>query len=642
MDFTKQGTINSNEVKRMELLQVNQVVNLLGSWEWDLVTNEVLWTDGMFKLRSTPVRPHNLVSFEETLSYVHKDDREFFLEKINALKQKQEVSFDYRIVTDQGETKIVKAWAEMIRDENGKERYIRGTSQDVTKEREGERRLQELNEVFQQAEEMASLGNWQWNITTHKVLYSSSLYHLFGFEVGEIEPHYKQFLKFVHPNDIERIEKVGEVIKVSYKPTTVHFRIIKKDGVERYMKAIVKHFKNNQDEEVLLGTIQDITHEYHLHRQLEEEKQFAQLLIENSVDLIAAYDINGNAIAWNKACEENLNLKKEQVLGRHFTQVFPLIKKQVYEDILKALSGEYIHRAEEKSSISDNYYEYFFIPLRRTNGEVFGSLSISHDVTERKKYADSLNDLNHSLEHKNKELEKSNNELASFSYVASHDLQEPLRKIQTFSHRIQETEFEALSDLGKDYFKRMAQASLRMQTLIEDLLTFSRTTASTRNYENVNLKTVVESVKATLKDSIEEKQAIIEYDELPTVNVIPFQFKQLLENLFLNSIKYSKPNVPPYIKVSVDMINGAEAKLQRDLAGKRFHKISIADNGIGFEQQYAEKVFELFQRLHGKHEFPGTGLGLAICRKVMENHHGFIYANSSLGDGATFTILLPV
>jgi hypothetical protein len=162
-----------------------------------------------------------------------------------------------------------------------------------------------------------------------------------------------------------------------------------------------------------------------------------------------------------------------------------------------------------------------------------------------------------------------------------------------------------------------------------------------RNFEEVQLNELVESVKASLKDSIEEKQAIIEYSDLPKVNVILFQFKQLLENLFLNSIKYGKPGVAPVILVTAEIIEGSEDAFPRVVVNRKYHRISITDNGIGFEQQYAEKIFELFQRLHGKHEFPGTGLGLAICRKIMENHHGYIYATSDSGEGATFTILLP-
>jgi signal transduction histidine kinase len=181
-----------------------------------------------------------------------------------------------------------------------------------------------------------------------------------------------------------------------------------------------------------------------------------------------------------------------------------------------------------------------------------------------------------------------------------------------------------------------------MQVLIDDLLTYSRTTNSPRNFSKTDLNLILNEAKKELRDSIEEKKAAMQSDDLPEAHVIPFQFRQLLVNLLMNSIKYSKPDVPPRIRITYGKIPGKNIVSQSANPSLDYHRFCVTDNGIGFEQQYALRIFELFQRLHGRFEYPGTGLGLAICKKIMENHHGFIEATSVLNEGATFIMYFPV
>ena len=246
------------------------------------------------------------------------------------------------------------------------------------------------------------------------------------------------------------------------------------------------------------------------------------------------------------------------------------------------------------------------------------------------------------LEEKNIELERMNSELESFSYVASHDLQEPLRKIQTFAMRILEKEHENLSDTGKEYFRRMQNAAKRMKVLIEDLLSFSRVNNTEKNFETIDLHKIVEDVKKDFQEEIEQKMATIELFKTCTIKAIPFQFRQLIQNLIANSLKFQHPGKNPHITLSSSFVNSDTLRNEKLLPGTNYCHIIISDNGIGFEPEFNEKIFEVFQRLHRKEEYAGTGIGLAIVKKIVENHKGYITAKGELNEGATFDIFIPV
>ncbi|WP_264521402.1 CHASE3 domain-containing protein [Flavobacterium sp. N1994] len=245
-----------------------------------------------------------------------------------------------------------------------------------------------------------------------------------------------------------------------------------------------------------------------------------------------------------------------------------------------------------------------------------------------------------SLEQQNIELEASNKELLAFTYVASHDLQEPLRKIQTFVSRLSDKEYHNLSDSGKEFIDRINASVNRMRILIDDLLQYSRANKTEKVFEKVNLNDLLENAKFDLAQSIEEKNAIIKNEELPTMTVIPFQIQQLFINIIGNSLKYSKQNEVPTIKISSKKVVAFEEEKIPKNTKDKFYKITFEDNGIGFEQEYAEKIFVLFNRLHNKNEYAGTGIGLAICKKIVENHKGFIFAEGKPNKGSIFTIYL--
>ncbi|HZI53624.1 MAG TPA: ATP-binding protein, partial [Chitinophagaceae bacterium] len=266
---------------------------------------------------------------------------------------------------------------------------------------------------------------------------------------------------------------------------------------------------------------------------------------------------------------------------------------------------------------------------------------IISDLTEKKKNEKLIFEYQKDLESKNKQLLGINSELASFAYIASHDLQEPLRKIQTFCSRLLEKEYNNMSESGKSNFSRMQIAAKRMQTLIQDLLIYSRTNTAERNFEHINLREIVEEVKEDLREELQQKNATIVVAKMCHLNVIRFQFHQLLTNLINNSLKFSSSERLPQIEIKSEIAEGIKLKNDKLSPDLKYCHITFSDNGIGFEEQYSEKIFDLFHRLHTKPEYQGTGIGLAIVKKIVDNHNGIISAEGKENIGATFNIYIP-
>jgi two-component system, chemotaxis family, CheB/CheR fusion protein len=261
-------------------------------------------------------------------------------------------------------------------------------------------------------------------------------------------------------------------------------------------------------------------------------------------------------------------------------------------------------------------------------------------VLERTK---ELKKSNKALAKKFVELEKLNGELEAFTYVSSHDLQEPLRKIRILAGRILEQEGKQFTEGGRNYFRLMQNSAERMQVLIQDLLTFSRLSTAERKFVSADLNLIIEEVKAELKDRLEESKAVIVVKETCEVRIIPFQFRQMLYNLVSNAIKFAKPGKPPHITIVCRHIKSSKINTGLTLPPQReYCHIRFSDKGIGFENKFSSKIFEVFERLHSKDEYPGTGIGLAIVKKIVENHNGIISATGALNKGTTFDIYIPV
>ena len=354
----------------------------------------------------------------------------------------------------------------------------------------------------------------------------------------------------------------------------------------------------------------------------------AREILETMADALFVLDADGRIRVINDAARKLFGYGEAEILGKPIDVLEEL--EATGSRTLRGLRGAvrdqervFISRNEERIDVSIS------ISAVHEDEVEEGAVVIVRDIRERKRAEAEL----HTLIEK---LRQSNAELEDFAHVASHDLQEPLRKIQAFGDRLRSRYGEALTDEGRDYLARMQSAAQRMQRLINDLLAFSRITTKAQPFVPVDLGQVAADVVHDLELRLHETQGEVRIGELPVIEADPLQIRQLLQNLVGNALKFHRPGVPPVVEIEAGILHAPRAN------GNGRCELTIRDNGIGFEEQYVERIFTMFERLHGRGKYEGTGIGLAICRKIAQRHHGDISARSTPGAGATFVITLPL
>ena len=505
-----------------------------------------------------------------------------------------------------------------------------------------------------QAEILSEFGTWEWNLNNEKIIYSDNLYRILGVEPQSFEALQNNFMKFVHTEDLEIVSDIFRKILADEDLPSTYFRIIRPDGEIRFLRSVGKLFTDKLGNKTVLGVTGDLTDEHNKNEILKSNYQDL-IKVNNQLKIFdessKQAEILGKYGSWvlnSDTLKFTYSDNQVRLFGYKIQSFVPSFKnlldpihpediKLVEKAYKKALTTMQIPALNYRIIRKDGKTRHFktiakpFIDLKGRKSMI----GTTQDVTEE--YNKSLQ-----LKFRNIELEKSIKESNEFNQVASHDLQEPLRKIQTFISRINDKEKDNLTDLGKEYLSRIEKASDRMRVLINDLLQYSKANRSEKTLVETNLNKILSNSFIELSQSIEEKNALINYSELPTINGIHFQIQQLFTNLLSNSLKYSKEDISPIINISYTEIIAKTEAILKEKSSKKYYKIIFSDNGIGFEQEYADKIFLLFNRLHGKTEYQGTGVGLAICQKIAENHKGYIFAESQPNEGATFFIYFPV
>jgi len=375
---------------------------------------------------------------------------------------------------------------------------------------------------------------------------------------------------------------------------------------------------------------------------LAEAQTRKRAILESALDPIITLNHEGFITEFNRAAEQVFGHPRERVLGTQPSEVLfpPSIsagRKDRIDRYLEAGEGSMLGKRIEVTAVRANG-ESFPAEMVMTIGHEHGEPLMTffvRDLSDRKK-----------AERKQaryaSELERSNRELEEFAYIASHDLQEPLRKIRMFGDRLEMKCGEMLDETGIECVGRMRTAAQRMQNLIDGLLTLSRVTTRGQHFEQVDLRQVAQEVVSDLEAQIEQVDGRVEVNKLPTIHADRLQMRQLLQNLIANALKFRRVDESPVVRVQGGFVEGQRRRSRGQSVTDELCRIVVEDNGIGFDEKYADRVFDVFQRLHPRDVYEGTGVGLAICRKIVQRHSGSLVARSEPGRGTTFEIVLPV
>ncbi|MGB9937866.1 MAG: PAS domain-containing protein [Methanobacterium sp.] len=646
-DDTKRKNTEESMQRDKERLKLAQIAAGAGLWDWNIKTGHIKWSKLMFELFGLDPKK-NKASFEAWDKVLHPEDMEIAHKRIEtAIEEHNLLDSDYRIVLPDGQVKWINALGKAEYDDQDSPIYMIGICIDITERKKSEEALKQSQWELVESQRVTKTGNWSFDILNGNIKWSEELYRIFEVQKSEFDEEYKTFISYVHPEDRKLVKETNKNAREKGTNFKVEYRILTPHG-EKFIQEIGYSTKNDFGEVVrLFGTAQDITERkkaeislIEAHNNLEKKVQERTAELENAYDEVSdlynnapcgyhSLDKEGYFIQINDTELKWLDYSREEIIGKKkFTDI-------ITEESQKTFQMNF-PRFKEHGEVYDLEFDMIrkdgsILPVllnatavEDSDGNYIMSRSTIFDISERKKSENQLKEIV-------KELELSNQELQQFAYVSFHDLQEPLRTIASFTQLLQRRYEGKLDSDADEFMDYIVEAAIRMKQQIQDLLDYSSVATKDEKFKPVNTNNILNETLKTMKTIIKESNAEIEYDYLPNVIGDAGQLQRVFQNLISNALKFKKCEETPTIHISAF----------KDKENKEY-VFSVKDNGIGIEEQYKERIFTIFQRLHTRDVYEGTGIGLSIVKRIIERHGGRIWVESEFGVGSTFYFTLPI
>ncbi|AFZ23187.1 PAS domain S-box [Cylindrospermum stagnale PCC 7417] len=656
-----------------------------GIWDWNLKTNQVFfstrWKE-MLGYEDQEISQH----LDERLSRIHPDDLATVSQAIadHFAKKTPFYISEHQVRCKDGTYKWILDRGQAVRDEDGNVVRMASSQTDITERKLAVEQLRRSEERFQIVARATNDVLWDWDLIDDQVWWNQAVQTVFGYTTEQINSHVTWWRERIHPNDRQRIAAdMRVVIDSGQQFWSNEYHFLRSDGSYAYIfeRGYVVHDHAGKPVR-MIGAMMDMSERKRAQAELLRQNLRSQLFADITLNIRQSLQID--EILQTSVTEVQKLLQADRVLilrlqsNNSFLAVkeavvpgFPIVLGQQITDHCFGQDCIQKYRQGEISAVSDikqaqiqpvhaellqkiGVKANLVVPIFRKH-QFWGLLIADQCLHPRqwtnweiellRQLADQIGiALAQSLileqeTNQRQELTRSNEELQQFAFIASHDLQEPLRKINNFGERLKATSGDTLNEQGRDYLERMQNAALRMQTLIEDLLALSRVTTRAQPFVPVNLAQITQEVLSDLEVRIQQTGGRVEVGNLPIIQGDPLQMRQLLQNLIGNALKFHRLEEPPIVKIYSQF---SDNQLDKVAVAEGFCQVIIEDNGIGFVEKYLDRIFNIFQRLHSRSEYEGTGIGLAICRKITERHHGNITAQSTPGQGTKFMITLPI
>jgi PAS domain S-box-containing protein len=602
-----------------------KITDLLG-YEWEDIGS---WNSDLSKL-----------IFEEDQLLVNAE-----LEKYYELEDNSSYSYKCRLNHKQGNFRYFRTVGTILRrNERGSPASLLFMAQDITEEISLEQEKKAARELIEETEKMLKLGIWTWDQVTNKTEWSDGMYELMGYtreDLPVIPPDL--FMEQVCSTDKDELnKKISEALGTG-KEYRFDFSFFRKDGTRAFITSVGKPVLNVQGQVIkLTGINREISDQYHQNLEYKANKELQKQTEQMLNYGVFVRDLTENTTTWTEGLYEIFDLEKPDKAAIVSDEWY---YEHIAEEDREKVRNELKRAINERTSFEIDYA----ITTNKGNLKIVstkGAVVLDNNhlpirIVGNTRDITRVNQVENELQRNVRELNRSNAELEEFAYAASHDLQEPLRKITTFGSRLQNKYSDILNDEGRMYIDRMQAAADNMRILIDNLMELSRVTRSNHPFEKVNLNELMNEAISDMELIIDETGAAIKVDSLPVIEGIGVQIRQMFTNLLGNALKFRKSETTPVINITASKLSRNEKESHFLSPEKNYYKVDISDNGIGFDQEYEQRIFQIFQRLHGKSEYPGSGIGLAICKRIAERHNGVISAKGKEGQGAVFSVILP-